>query len=75
MKGSASLIRSAEQTLEALESRKAVDDHSPTLVYWRDETGEDSCTSDKLRVASSRGCRDVVVSSASLVDRTLNLRS
>lgn len=29
MKGSGSLIRSAEQTLKALESRKAVDDHSP----------------------------------------------
>jgi hypothetical protein len=50
MKGSYSLIRSAEQTLESLESPKAQDD-TPTLVYWQDETGEHSFTTTKLHVA------------------------
>jgi len=46
-----SLIQSAKQTLNALEKPKDRLSSSPTLVYWKDETGEHSFSTEKLRVA------------------------
>jgi len=52
MKDFDGLINSARQTLKALESPKATSSSpAPTLVYWRDETGEHSFYSNQLGVA------------------------
>jgi hypothetical protein len=45
------LIQSAKETLASLEKPKAGLDEAPTLVYWRDEDGEHSFSSEKLRPA------------------------
>ncbi len=49
-KGFDSLMASAEQTLETLK-RPLAGPSTPTLVYWRDEEGEHSFYSSKLRLA------------------------
>lgn len=46
-----SLIQSAKQTLKALENPKDGPSPSSTLVYWQDETGEHSFSTEKLQVA------------------------
>jgi len=51
MKDFASLIHSAEQSLRALESPQVEGATSPTLLYWRDEEGEHSLHTQRLRVA------------------------
>lgn len=50
VKGFDSLIQSAKQTLNALENPKGLSSSS-TLVYWQDETGEHSFSTEKLRVS------------------------
>lgn len=45
------LIRSAKQTLRALESPEPGAGKSPTLVYWRDESGEHSFASEIVRAS------------------------
>jgi len=51
VKGFDSLIQSAKQTLNALEHPKDGLSSSSTLVYWQDETGEHSFSTEKLRVS------------------------
>ncbi|WP_156253077.1 hypothetical protein [Pseudactinotalea terrae] len=51
MKDFDSLIHSAKQTLRSLEQPAAAREAAPTLVYWRDETGEHSFYTEQLRVA------------------------
>ena len=52
VKGFDSLIQSAKQTLHSLENPKKDSlTASPTLVYWQDETGEHSFSTEKLRVS------------------------
>ncbi len=51
MKDFDDLIHSARQTLKALENPKALSSQAPTLVYWRDETGEHSFSTKQLGVA------------------------
>ena len=51
VKGFDSLIQSAKQTLNSLENPKNSLSSSPTLVYWQDETGEHSFSTEKLRVS------------------------
>ena len=51
VKGFDSLIQSAKQTLSSLENPKNSLSSSPTLVYWQDETGEHSFSTEKLRVS------------------------
>lgn len=51
VKGFDSLIQSAKQTLEALENPKTDIGTAPTLVYWRDDTGEHSFSTEKLQIA------------------------
>jgi len=51
VKGFDSLIESAKQTLASLEKPKAGLSSSPTLVYWKDETGEHSFSTEKLLIA------------------------
>ncbi|WP_431218537.1 hypothetical protein [Leifsonia xyli] len=43
------LVRSAKQTLTALEDSKAAVGGSPTLVYWQDESGEHSFATESIR--------------------------
>jgi len=45
------LIRSAKHTLKALEHHELGSTTSPTLVYWRDETGEHSFATESIRAA------------------------
>lgn len=51
VKGFDSLIQSAKQTLISLENPKPSPNASPTLVYWQDETGEHSMSTEKLLVS------------------------
>lgn len=51
VKGFDSLIQSAKQTLIALENPKDRLSSSPTLVYWQDETGEHSFSTESLKVS------------------------
>jgi hypothetical protein len=50
VKGFDSLIESAKKTLADLEKPRAELSTSPTLVYWRDETGEHSFSSETLKI-------------------------
>lgn len=51
MEGFGSLIQSVKQTHNELEN-PTVDRHaSPTLVYWQDETGEHSFSTEKLQLS------------------------
>jgi hypothetical protein len=45
-----SLIQSAKQTLQSLENPKSAPSPSSTLVYWQDETGEHSFSTEKLQM-------------------------
>lgn len=45
------LIHSAKETLRALEKPERAPRSAPTLVYWRDETGEHAFHSEQIRVA------------------------
>jgi hypothetical protein len=51
IEGFHALIQSAKQTLTALENPKTDINASPTLVYWQDEAGEHSFSTESLRVA------------------------
>jgi len=51
VKGFDSLIQSAKQTLDSLENPKNGLGTSPTLVYWKDETGEHSFSTGKVLVS------------------------
>jgi hypothetical protein len=51
IKGFDSLIESAKDTLSALENPKPAVANAPTLVYWRDELGEHSFSSESIRLA------------------------
>lgn len=51
MKGFDSLIQSTQETLVALENPQAQADSAPTLVYWRDESGEHSFATEQLKFA------------------------
>lgn len=51
VKGFDSLIHSAKETLNSLENPKTKTSPTATLVYWQDETGEHSFSTEKLRVA------------------------
>ena len=51
VKGFDSLIQSAKQTLHSLENPKDGLSASPTLVYWQDETGEHSFSTENLKVS------------------------
>jgi hypothetical protein len=51
VKGFDSLIQSAKQTLIALGNPKDSLSSSPTLVYWQDETGEHSFSTESLKVS------------------------
>ncbi|NWN89558.1 MAG: hypothetical protein HLX51_13660 [Micrococcaceae bacterium] len=52
MKDFHSLIDASQTTLEALESSAAPTGSAPTLVYWKDEAGEEhSFVTEKLRLA------------------------
>jgi hypothetical protein len=51
VKGFDSLIRSATETLEKLENPKKDLSNAPTLVYWEDETGKHSLSTENLRLA------------------------
>lgn len=46
-----SLIQSANQTLTSLENSKKGARPAPTLVYWKDESGEHSFSTEQLQVA------------------------
>ena len=48
VKGFDSLIQSAKETLVSLESPKSVTGTTPTLVYWNDEAGEHSYSTESL---------------------------
>lgn len=51
MEGFDSLIQAAKETLELLDNPNVGLDSSPTLVYWRDDSGEHSFHADSLRIA------------------------
>lgn len=51
VKGFDPLIQAAKQTLKSLESTKGGLSPSSTLVYWEDETGEHSFSTDSLQVS------------------------
>lgn len=51
MEGFSSLIESAKKTREALENPQLGDAAAPTLVYWKDESGEHSFVTDKVLIA------------------------
>jgi hypothetical protein len=51
IEGFHALIQSAKQTLKALENPKTDINASPTLVYWQDDAGEHSFSTESLRVA------------------------
>jgi hypothetical protein len=51
MDGFHTLIDSAKQTLDQLNKPKQDQATSPTLVYWKDEQGEHSFYTDKLRLS------------------------
>jgi len=51
VKGFDALLESTKKTLTALENPTAALESAPTLVYWRDEAGEHSFATEKLRVA------------------------
>lgn len=51
IEGFYSLIQSAKQTLNALDASKAGLNSAPTLVYWQDETGEHSFSTEQLRLS------------------------
>lgn len=51
VKGFDALIQAANQTLNTLESPKPDLGSSPALVYWKDEAGEHSYSTETLRVA------------------------
>jgi len=50
MKGFDSLIQSTQETLVALDSPKASLATAPTMVYWQDETGQHSFTTEQLKL-------------------------
>jgi hypothetical protein len=51
VKGFDSLIQSAKETLHSLENPKTSLSAAPTMVYWKDETGEHSFSTEKLMVS------------------------
>lgn len=51
MKNFHSLIQAAENTLTALDNLKTPTDAAPTLVYWKDESGEHSFVTEQLQLA------------------------
>jgi hypothetical protein len=51
MEGFDSLIHSAKQTLKSLQNPSDGPSTSPTLVYWKDETGEQSFYTEKLSLS------------------------
>lgn len=50
LKGFDSLMESAQRTLETIE-HPLINDKTPTLVYWRDEDGDHSFSTNRLRLA------------------------
>lgn len=50
LKGFDSLMESAQRTLETIE-HPVINDKTPTLVYWRDEDGDHSFSTNRLRLA------------------------
>ena len=50
VKGFDSLIQSSKQTLATLSSPQKSLEASPTLVYWKDESGEHSFFTDQVRI-------------------------
>ena len=51
VKGFDPLIQSAKQTLDSLENPAPSASASPTLLYWRDETGEHSFSTEQLKIS------------------------
>lgn len=52
VKGFDALIRSAKDTLAELQNPQPTLASSPTLIYWQDETGEHSFSTEKISVGS-----------------------